>query len=343
MLVYYHYIINDDLLTEIFEPKKSFLESFRKRALEVTMFKLHGGEAIILRYKKKAILVDGGEGKQWEHKELGEKLREFLEGKKEEDENLGEKLRSSFKGKAKLEAIVLSHNHQDHSNAISSMLKGDKTILADNVKFYHQNEPRPTSPFFKKILAELKLKKIVKIPINAWKDINIPSWKGTSPIRLFCGPTTGIIPNGNRFYRSILMRFPFGFATFLFTGDIDSTPTERDLVELDEDGDFLKNVHVLKITHHGSHNGTEDYFLDKTSPFLFFTSSTGIKDPQHDLSKAVECRIESYIKKNTEKFDVDYYPIFNTHWEGNLIIRTDGTKRTLGGAQGILFEVETDR
>ena len=287
------------------------------------MFELHGGEAIILRYKKKAILVDGGEGGIWEHRDLGGKLRGFLEGK------------------AKLEAIVLSHNHLDHSNAIGSMLKGDRTILEDDVKFYHQNEPRLTSPFFKKIIAELRSKKIKKIKINEWEDIILPSWKGKLPIRLFCGPK--ISGKNTRFYRSILMRFPFGSATFLFTGDIDSSPTERDLVEIDDTRDFLKNVHVLKITHHGSHNGTEDYFLDKTSPFLFFTSSTGIDDEQHDLSKAVECRIESYIKKNTEKFDVDYYPIFNTHWEGNLIIRTDGTKRTLGGAQGILFEVETDR
>lgn len=287
------------------------------------MFKLHGGEAIILRHKKKAILVDGGEGGKREHKELGEKLR------------------SSFKGKAKLEAIVLSHNHQDHSNAISSMLKGDKTILADNVKFYHQNEPRPTSPFFKKIIAELKLKKIDKKPINEWEDIILPSWKGKSPIRLFCGPK--ISGESTRFYRSILMRFPFGSATFLFTGDIDSSPTERDLVEIDDTRGFLENIHVLKITHHGSHNGTEDYFLDKTSPFLFFTSSTGTDDKKHDLSKAVECRIQSYIDKNDEKFNVDYYPIFNTHWEGDLIIRTDGIKRTLGSAQGILFEVETER
>jgi len=339
--VYYHYIINNDSLTEIFESNVSFLESFRKRALEITMFKLHGGEAIILRHKKKAILVDGGEGKKREHKELGEKLREFLEGKTEEDEKLEKKLRSSFKGKAKLEAIVLSHNHQDHSNAISSMLKGDRTILEKNVKFYHQNEPRPTSPFFKKICDQLKKKKIVRVPINEWEDIILPSWKGKFPIRLFCGPK--ISGESTRFYRSILMRFPFGSATFLFTGDVDSSPTERDLVEIDDTRGFLENVHVLKITHHGSHNGTEDYFLDKTSPFLFFTSSTGDDDEQHNLSKAVECRIQSYVDKNDEKFNVNYYPIFNTHWEGNLIIRTDGTKRILGGAEGILFEVETER
>jgi len=281
----------------------------------------HGGEAIFLRHKEKAILVDGGEGGKREHKELGKKLR------------------SSLEGKAKLQAIVLSHNHQDHSNAISSMLKGDRTILEDNVKFYHQNEPRPSSKFFKKICDQLDKKKIVKVSINEWEDISLPSWKGNSPIRLFCGPK--ISGSSARFYRSILMRFPFGSAKFLFTGDIDTTPTEEDLVDDTITKRFLKNVHVLKITHHGSHNGTGDNFLNTTSPFLFFTSSNDHE--KHDLSKDVQCRIQKYVDRNDEKFNVGYYTIFNTNWEGDLIIRTDGINRTLGGAQGILFEVETER
>lgn len=338
--MYYHYIINNASLTEIFEPKASFLESFRKRALEITLFDLpdHGGEAIILRHKEKAILVDGGEGGKREHEELGEKLRDAI------------------KGKAKLEAIVLSHNHQDHSNAIGSMLKGDRTILHSKIKFYHQNEPR-TSIFLEKMWDQLDKKKIDDVKINEWEDISLPSWKGKLPIKLFCGPK--ISGESDRLYRSILMRFPFGSATFLFTGDIleQSTTkeikikkdimkrsgkyTELQLISSYKTKHLLKNIDVLKITHHGSHTGTSTEFLDHTSPFLFFTSSTDHE--KHNLSKAVKCRIQKYVDRNDEKFNVGYYPIFNTHWEGDLIVRTDGIKRTMDGTRGILFEVETER
>ena len=314
---FYYFMIGNDNINEINYPAERFIDSFRKRSLEIKIFNVPKGEAIVLTYKKKAILIDGGQGQKLEHTKLGKKLRCFLKNKQ-----------------VKLQAIILSHNHQDHSNAIGSMLKGDRSILQTNTKFYHQNEDRD-SKFYKKMMKRVSDKRLDEIPINAWEKKNIPSWKGSTSIKLFCGPQT------SGFYRSILVRFTFGSARFLFTGDIDTKPTEVELIKKPSTKRLLQNIDLLKITHHGSHNGTGKKFLDTVTPFLFFTSSSA--DGKHDFSYDVEKRIKNYVKRNKKKFGVEYFmTIFNTQFEGDLIIRTDGNKRTLEGIRGILFEVETD-
>ena len=298
----------------------------------------HGGESIIIRNKKKAILYECGEG----HDDVNEKL--------------AKKIRNHLKYKAKLQAIVLSHNHEDHGNAIGSLLSGNNSqLLRKDFKFYHQGEERPKTKFY------TKMKKVIwgkhtNISIGPWEKKSIKKWDGNKSIKLFCGPR---IKNKNRLYRSILMSVPFGDAKFLFTGDILERSTTRktkpkkstvkkygnytelQLISNDNTKHLLRNIDVLNITHHGSHTGTSTEFLDHTSPALFITSSA--KDGRHNLSSETECRINDYIDRNGTNFDVPYYTIFNTHWEKNIVIRTDGKKRTMDGAQGIFFEVETEK
>jgi len=271
----YRFIINRDSLTEIKNPGRDFLNSFRKRSMEVTMFNTpHGGEAIIIRNKKKAILYDFGADHVNENLELGKKLRKFLRRKK-----------------AKLRAIVASHNHQDHVNALTTMLDGNNSlILRDDVQFYHQDEER-NSDFYTIMMDKINDEGIPEIPIRKWKQKRINKWNGNQSINLFCGPQ--ISGKSKRFYRSILMRVPFGKAIFLFTGDIDTSPTENKLITNDKTDHLLKNINVLQITHHGSHSGTGSKFLNFTSPTLFFVASA--KDKKHDLDPRTEKRVERYV------------------------------------------------
>lgn len=323
LLPRYHFIRGRDSLTEIKNPRRNFLDSFKKRSMEITMFNTpHGGEAIIIRNKKKAILYDFGEGHDDENPELGKRLGSFLKCKK-----------------AKLQAIVASHNHQDHVNAFAPMLdRYHSSILRDDVKFYHQAEER-NSNFYTIMMKNIDCEKIPKIPIRKWQQKKINKWNGSQTINLFCGPQIG--GKSRRFYRSILMRVPFGKAAFLFTGDIDTSPTENRLITNDKTNRFLKNIDALQITHHGSHNGTGAKFLNLTSSALFFVASA--KDKKHDFDPRTERRVERYVDGKGNKFDVPYYPIFNTHWEGRITLRTDGRERTLDNTTGTLFEVETDK
>ena len=281
-----------------------------------------GGEAIIIRNKKQAILIDGGEGESDENKILGGKLREFL-----------------INNNAKLRAIILSHNHEDHSNAIGSMVDGDNSILEDDVVFYHQNEAR-ADKFYTKMVDKLDRVEIKKIPIDPWEQKRINNWDGDQPIKLFCGPK---ITGKNRFYRSILALVPFGNAKFLFTGDIETKPTENKLIADKRTKPLLKNIDVLKITHHGSGSGTGAKFLNFTSAALFVTSSAA--DSHHDLDPKTGARIKDYIKGKGYSFNKKSGPcgIFNTCFKGKIIVRTDGVTTTLNGVKGVLFEVETEK
>ena len=180
--------------------------------MEVTMFNTpHGGESIIIKNKKKAILYECGEGHDDENTKLAKKIRTHL------------------KDKAKIRAIVLSHNHEDHGNAIGSLLSGNNSqLLRNDFEFYHQGEDRPRTKFY------TKMKKVIwgkhtDIPIGPWEKKIIKKWDGNKSIKLFCGPEIKCKKGkcGKRLYRSILMLVPFGDAKFLFTGDILERSTTR--------------------------------------------------------------------------------------------------------------------
>jgi len=170
--------------------------------MEMTMFDVkEGGEAIIIRNKKKAILLDAGGGTEIQNEKLGSALRSFLKSKKH---------------RAKLVAIVLSHNHRDHLNAIAPMLDINDVsdFVSDNCKFFSNGADRNIN-FFNEMIDKIDIPQITHKRIGLWKKANITNW-GKKPIRLFAGPLT----SKGKHYRSIMTTVTFGDAKFLFTGDV---------------------------------------------------------------------------------------------------------------------------
>lgn len=327
LLPSYYYVRGNDSVTQVKNPSKNTLKSFHSKTMEMKMFDAgHGGQTIIIHNKEKAILYDAGVDKKDKISDLVSKIQTYL-----------------TENHVKLQAIVASHNHKDHVNVIVPLLEDSKIpnseILQDNVEFFHQNEER-TSKFYTKMMRVVGTdKKIPKVGINEWTK-KTRRWGSNQTIALFCGPQ--ISGERKRLYRSILMSVTMGKAKFLFTGDIDTNPTEEEIIVQKNTKQLLDGVDVLQITHHGSKYGTGYDFLSHTSPALFFTSSNQ-DDPKHDLSPETEDRIICYIDNKGKKFDTRYYTIFNTFWHGDVIIRTDGKSRTINGIKGILFEVELEK
>lgn len=102
-------------------------QALRVDCLEMVTFNVGNGEAIILRRKAKAILIDGGAGNAKENKPLGAFLFSYL----------------ASKGLT-LKAIVASHPHRDHLNADATLLRtGGAQILAPDAKYFENGEGAP--------------------------------------------------------------------------------------------------------------------------------------------------------------------------------------------------------
>jgi len=108
------------------------------------------------------------------------------------------------------------------------------------------------------------------------------------------------------------------------------------------------------VTHHGSAGGTAWDFVEHTEPAIFVTSSQD--DDDHNLDNDTKDIIQDYLhdgpadpkvpddpRKKKHYFEFVYEPLFNTSWEGQIIVRTDGRQHTLGNDKGVLFEVQTQR
>jgi len=290
---------------EIDTPSDNVLKKFNSNLMEMIVFNVGKGEAILVKNNKRAIFVDGGETNSKTRVRLGNALRQYLC-----DNNI------------KLNAIVASHNHQDHLNALSTMLK-EKKILARGAKYYHNGESTTKSltATLEKRLKELeRLKKIKKIEIKNLKKIK---WNVDQKITMFIDNKW----EGRSDYKSIFMNIPFGETVFLLTGDVDME-YETHLVNDSKKSELLE-TDVLKITHHGSEHGTGEDLLKKSNPILYVSSSA--EDSGHQLELDVINRI------------IEFSPglIYDTFLdEGDIIIRTDGESRRIQGESGVLFEIE---
>lgn len=298
------YLINPDSIFTIEPLTGSTLDDFRRSSIEIIMFNVGEGDAILVKTRTRALFVDGGAKRKKRNEELGIALRKYLD-----DKNI------------KLDTIIPSHNHVDHLNALSTMLRDSPNdILEDEVIFYHNGEQMG------KWLQDTLIARINQI--NRIGQQQVPEflqidWIGNQQITMFTDGKSKPSPA----YKSIFMHIPFRGASFLLTGDA-YIAYEKKLIEDDRKRNFL-TADVLKITHHGSEDGTGEEFLDYVRPAIAFSSSTS--DHHHRLEQEVKDRLAPHRTK-----------IFDTHVDGDIIIRTDGHEWESDGDTGILYEVETN-
>jgi len=151
-----------------------------------------------------------------------------------------------------------------------------------------------------------------------------------------------------------MMVIPFDNAKFLFTGDVYHA-YERKLIKKKKIKKLLKNIDVLNVTHHGSADGTAWDFVEHTEPAIFVTSSQD-HDDGHNLDDDTKEVIEDYLfdgpadpnvppdpRKKKRNFQFVFEPLFNTSWDGKIIVRTDGKPLIIDNVDGVLFEVNVQR
>ena len=299
-----YYVNTGDGAVKIRKPAATVLRDFRQQALEMTTFNVGEGEAILLRVGNGAILVDGGAMVKKRNAALGQALRAYLV-----DRGI------------KLMAILASHPHVDHLNALESLLAGDASaVLAPGAVYYHNGETLGSW------LSDTLLARLNALGPDVIEQVAVGG------VAQFPGPggATLVMFTDGRWkprpaYKSIVASVRYRDARILLTGDI-YFKYEDTLVSGPATAPHLV-ADVLKITHHGSEHGTGTNFLEQVDPIISVASTAG--DAGHRLERVVKSRLRPFGA------------VFDTFGLGrHIIVRTDGLQRHLGSVQGVLFEVE---
>ncbi len=284
-------------------PRAARKKKLAKSHLEVRMFNVGEGEAILLVFpKKRAWLIDcGSSNRDPKNTTLGTKLAAYLK-----------------KRKLVLEALVPSHPHVDHAGAFAFLL-ATKPKLANKVRYWRSDDATWTDDKkwlgkHRKALKKLGSKLEQVALKNGHREVEIAD--GVSA-HLFAG-------SGDGAYTSVFVHVRFHDARLLFTGDSHCNYEEKLLTAFGED-DFRADV--LKVTHHGSSSGTAQTVVKAVKPGLAIASTA--KHGGHRLEKDTLKRLGGHGKPRR---------VLETYVDGDIILQTDGGR--YGG--GILYQVEFD-
>ena len=193
-------------------------------SLSVHFIDVGQGDAILLVADDQVMLVDSG------LQSAGKTVADYIR-------SLGIK---------KLNYVVASHNHNDHTGGLLTVLKSFE------VDHYWITESDPTKPAEKALEAAKDQGSLVENP-TVQTTINL----GDSIITVL-GPLKDYKEANDD---SLVLKVSHGNNSFLLTGDMEKT-AERDLVE---SGAALE-ADVLKVGHHGGASSSTYLFLRAVNP-----------------------------------------------------------------------------
>lgn len=177
-----------------------------------------------------------------------------------------------------IDALVLTHPHEDHLNGLIEVLKNYKIKAV----FESGNKGETSAYFiFQKLIKEkgvrhFYVKRGTKLNIgeNLRLDILLPVFN---------------IPNGDIHDQMIVSKLNYGKTMFLFTGDMEKN-LENYLTTFEKEN--LKSD-VLKVGHHGSKTSSSENFLGWVSP-KYAIISVGEKNKYGHPHKEILDRLEKF-------------------------------------------------
>ncbi|MBA3508486.1 MAG: MBL fold metallo-hydrolase [Thermoleophilaceae bacterium] len=265
------------------------------------MFSVGEGEAILVIFPAgRTWLIDGGSTNHLGPNErLGQLLVRYLEARG-----------------LLLEACVASHPHVDHAGALAPILTSGSPALAPTVTVYRGGVAWTGMgkwlDRYHKAIAGLDSAVEEVTLADAHREVVIADG---IVAHLFAGSGAGP-------YTSLFMQLRFRSARLLFTGDA-HCGYEVELLKTFGAADFRADM--LKVTHHGSSNGTAGRVLRAAKP-AFAIASTADEDG-HRLEEDTLERLLGPEEKRR---------VFETLVEGDIIVGTDGEPYR----GGVLYRVE---
>lgn len=200
------------------------------KPLEVVFLDVGQGDSILVQYRTRQILIDGGPSGKTELAKLGKYLPYF------DDE---------------IEIIIATHPDKDH---IGGLVEVARNYKIGKVLLTGAEKDTETFKEWQDVLSYNKVE-----TLEVWRGAEIKF--DDASVRVV-NPSGKIDPNiGEANGKSIVARLDYGENSFLFTGDIESG-AEREILESRENID----VDFLKVAHHGSKYSSSEAFLDAASP-----------------------------------------------------------------------------
>lgn len=247
-----------------------------RNGLSVYVLDIGQGDAIFVEAPNgNQILIDGGPNKKI-LEELG-KIMPFYD--------------------RTIDAIMLTHPHEDHLNGLIEVLKNYKVGAV-----LESGNSGKTSAYneFQKIIKEKNIplfltKQGMKLDIDNGAELNI-----LLPVLN--------IPQGGIHDQMVVGKLTYGNNSFMLTGDMEQN-LEDYLVSVQKEN--LKSD-VLKTGHHGSRTSTSKEFLGWVSP-EYAVISAGTKNKYSHPHKEILERLERFGIK-----------IFRTDENGTIVIKSDG-------------------
>jgi competence protein ComEC len=241
-----------------------------------------GDSALIIFPNQKTMLIDGGERSQ------SDTIISILE-----EYNI-----------EKINSVVVTHPDTDH---IGGLLGVIQNVPID--KIYDSGQEHNTQTFENYLdLIEYK-----RIPFNLVRENNeINDLDPKADIKILNPPEPLFVGTGNEINdNSIVLKISHGNFSILITGDIGEIPEER-LVN----NENIKDVDILKVSHHGNKFSSTIEFLKTVNPQIAVICVGENNRYGHPDLETLE-RLE-----NQESID----HIFRTDIDGTIILITDGNQ-----------------
>ncbi len=179
-----------------------------------------------------------------------------------------------FKGIHKIDGVFISHFDKDHAAGLEEII-GKKQISA----VYSKEGTWESEKYKKKILNMFERNNIdfINMKQNELLTDGELKFLALSPPKDF----------GNTNDNSLVFKFSYGEADFLFTGDMGKNTEKAVLAEENN-----INCEIIKLAHHGSKNSTTEEFLKTVSPKAALVSA-GINNMYKHPSKEVLERLRA--------------------------------------------------
>ena len=286
------------------DPPANRIQSFEADALSVRMFDVGKGEAILVEVPTgETMLVDGGST-------TGEKRNRILAD-----------VIAPYIREGSLTAFLATHPHVDHVGAIRYLLEYHRDRLANGVTFYYNGKPprNPDATWWSELNDAINDAGVRRVAVDQLIYPAPPPLGRLAVVALYSGPL------GPNEYRSVFMHLSYGQAQFLFTGDAYCAYENK--LARDYAAKGVLRAHVLKVTHHGSQDGTSRALVQEAGPRIAFASTyydQRAKEQDHAWERVAKRRLPGCRK-------------IETFLHGDIDIRTDGQP---SGA-GVLFQART--